>query len=554
MSPGCGSSGCWTNQIRLVDVNSDGLLDVIAANHPSFFADISTTEPLQIHISQPGRSLVESSLALVDDWHAALRQVGFGDVDLDGRTDFYAPQAVDLPAALYIQQADGSFTDQAESRLPEESPRASATRVGDLDADGDLDLVVTDGFAASGPPFAHVYRNEAGVFTEIAGAVPSDVLSAGERVIPDIALFDADGDLDLDLLIAPRSVGAAILFNDGSGTFESTRLLPAPASSASSYHVGVCDVDGDGDVDVWRSNTAASFAEQLLINDGSGGFTDETALRVSGNPGEDDSGVLCADVDSDGDHDAIVYSVSSPERLLRNDGDGNFAFVADAFPGETDCTASAQMGDIDGDGRLDLVTGQAECADRRNQVYFGNDRMAVDERAPRIVRIESLDELEPGSAPTVRFAVDDDVVSPDGPRIAGARAVVDPDGSADTLAAFAMGGGLFRVVLPPLDETTPFQLCATDPAGNEGCSETQTAEVAATTPDAGVSPDVDAGDRDAATVPDGGSDLDGGIDMIDGGPDPDDGGGCSCSHTGAGGGPADALLPLLALWWFRRRR
>jgi hypothetical protein len=54
------------------------------------------------------------------------------------------------------------------------------------------------------------------------------------------------------------------------------------------------------------------------------------------------------------------FSLGTPERLLVNDGTGNFTHVAGKFPAQTDCSRWGELGDLNGDGRLDLVTGQGE--------------------------------------------------------------------------------------------------------------------------------------------------------------------------------------------------
>ena len=130
----------------------------------------------------------------------------------------------------------------------------------------------------------------------------------------------------------------ALWLNDGNGIFTAGGTL-APPGPGSNFHYNVtpCDVDGDGDLDLWVDNTGGGYTEQLQINDGNGNFTDETSSRVTGNPGSDDNGVMCADIDNDGDLDGVVISLGTAERFLENDGSGNFIYVAGAFPPPTDC-------------------------------------------------------------------------------------------------------------------------------------------------------------------------------------------------------------------------
>ncbi len=98
------------------------------------------------------------------------------------------------------------------------------------------------------------------------------------------------------------------------------------------YGPVACDVDGDGDLDLWVDNSGPNYTEQLLINDGTGHFADETAMRVTGNPGGDDNGVACIDLDGDGDMDAAIAALGGNERVLINDGTGKFTLLAGVFP------------------------------------------------------------------------------------------------------------------------------------------------------------------------------------------------------------------------------
>ena len=150
----------------------------------------------------------------------------------------------------------------------------------------------------------------------------------------------------------------------------------APASTISSDHftssVELCDVDGDGDLDlvffVWRhsSNGAACDSEsnphadnhyELHINDGSGAYSRSTSFP-QGNSSGVAVAVACGDVDGDGDVDIVFgrrASFSSAangenggraNELLINDGTGGFS-VDPSFPGGNGTTSSLAFGDVD---------------------------------------------------------------------------------------------------------------------------------------------------------------------------------------------------------------
>ncbi|MCA8942813.1 MAG: VCBS repeat-containing protein, partial [Planctomycetes bacterium] len=192
-----------------------------------------------------------------------------------------------------------------------------------------------------------------------------------------VSLADADGDGDLDLFTIGRAVGAATTVqwfrNDGRGRFSSTIPLVTNAATA----LELADVDLDGDVDVLVVGQPCL----LLINDGLGSFVDETPVRI-GSVGASDAAF--GDLFGNG-RMALVLGDS----VYANDGLGNFADVTAASLPGGQVGAAPSLGDIDGDGDLDIVS-----ADR---VLIGDNSTFVDETTLR---------LPAGRLPEARSLVD----------------------------------------------------------------------------------------------------------------------------------------------------
>src|SRR5262249_30553684 len=148
---------------------------------------------------------------------------------------------------------------------------SGAVAVGDVDGDGALDLVLMFGGSE-----VRVYLNDGtGVFTELVDAVQFE-FRPGQPFVPylwSVSLVDADRDFDLDLITNVWDGDDQLWINDGSGVYSKGSLtMPAGLHT---YRQAACDVDGDGDLDVWNHNGTT-----LYRNDGGGTFTDVTATDV----------------------------------------------------------------------------------------------------------------------------------------------------------------------------------------------------------------------------------------------------------------------------------
>ena len=121
------------------------------------------------------------------------------------------------------------------------------------------------------------------------------------------------------------------------------------------------DLDRDGDLDLYFAHVAWQGREpqdKLLINDGKGTFTDETAMRL-GPESDLTLDAAFADLDNDGDVDLAVGNAGSV-RILTNDGTGRFAnATAQALPTKIDgANITIEIADLDNDKRPDLFIGQ----------------------------------------------------------------------------------------------------------------------------------------------------------------------------------------------------
>ena len=511
-----GTTAQWTNKVEVADVDGDGKVDLLLANGGNY-SSAGTNEAARVFKNTWGATTncTEISAQAVAGFSGLSRTIKAADIDGDGDLDILTGGAYQTQLKLFKRDATG-WTD-ATAQLPQQMTSIGDAEFGDVDRDGDLDLVLAD-WGAGNPSTntggrTRLYINEGGTFSEATTTKMPDVLV---RWSWDIELADIDGDFDLDVLVSCKSCTSSLLFrNDGAGMFTNdTAALP---HFANNYEFEPMDIDNDGDLDLVTINDGPNVTEHVFVNRGDGTFADETSTRLAGtaNPaGADDNVAVWIDFDADGDADLLIGSLGN-DRLLQNDGTGKFTLVAGATPNDTNATLGLVTADFDGDGRMDLLQGQGEITNSlADKVQLASSMIAVDTVAPKVRVASSL------AGSNLLYASIHDFIGPS--HVHDFQKVVVVTGSAEIPMTWA-GGMLWRAAIPIDAMSATYQVCATDRQGNKGCGTS--------------SPSAD----DAGVTPDG--------DMIN---PPGKGGGCC--EAGADQRGALALIALVGLVWRRRRR
>jgi hypothetical protein len=277
----------------------------------------------------------------------------FADFDGDGNVDLFIGFTGGEPNRLY--RNDGKrFVDVAGQLGVADKRATRAAAWGDFDADGDPDLLV--GFAPKEGPVLRLYRNEGSRFVDVTAEAGLLVEGGAVR---QLAWVDFDGDGDLDLFVAFRDRPNALYRNDGRGRFVDVARELGLADPRRTVGGVWFDYDQDGDLDLYIGNMDGD-ANGLYRNDG-GRFTDvaEAAGVVWGGrkPADPANGTVTpciGDVDNDGRLDILTANYGTPGLFL-NKGNGRFEDVSIqwgmAIDGRYD---TCVFSDFDNDGRLDV--------------------------------------------------------------------------------------------------------------------------------------------------------------------------------------------------------
>ena len=453
----------YSNQITVGDIDNDGDLDLIFANGGNFFTQ-GPPVPQRIFVNDGAGNFSDESVARLN-FSSVARGVEMGDIDDDGDLDLIFSLDFVRQPGLFVNDGNGFFTDVSLTQLPVMMLSSSRAQFGDFDNDGDLDLYVNNGGTSRfGCGQNQIYLNDgSGFFTDgTAANHPIGLLCEPM----DVALGDIDGDFDIDIRLGGTGTNnSRTLNNDGSGVFSIVGGTPND-SSCYSYDFG--DIDGDGDLDMIGVNAGAGNTDLLLENDGTGIFTNISS-QLSPNPSLDDNDSKFLDYDYDGDLDLIVGRLGAGgERLYNNDGTGNFTQTSGVFPVLSDSTLDIVVADLTGDGRLDVVTAQGESGSFRNRYYVNNG--PVDNLAPRIINTEIAD-TEQQDGYVVRALATDDYSSDRNFFDDGVQLNFSVNGGTNQQVDMRFSGGtVYRGVIPvqAAGATIEYFVTATDMAGNVG--------------------------------------------------------------------------------------
>lgn len=476
-----GDTANWTNKVEIADIDGDGRLDLLFANGGNY-SEAGPPEPNLAFLNRgAGQRFENVSTKVFGSVSGTTRVIKARDVSGDGIVDIVVGTTYQTQSRLYLGTGGGVFRDVTATNLPQSPASIGDLEIGDVDLDGDMDIVLADwgpgnNMTNEGGRTRLWLNDGKGVFTD---ATAAQMPAALVRFSWDLELADVDNDFDLDVLVScKRCIGGYLFRNEGKGKFAEVPGLPQYTNN---YEYELMDLDGDNFLDIVTINDGeivkeggSNRREHVFRNDGKGRFRDATAQwwQPSENIGEDDNMVAFLDYDSDGDADFVIGSLSGPDRLMINDGKGHLTVASDVFVGpETPGTLGMALGDLDGDGRMDVVQAQGEHPKAiQEKVHLGTGLKP--DTAPPVISLVSATPSATAGRTIIRARVHDRK-SPTLPT-EWKRVVVEWASAAGPQITPLRWYGeyLWAVEMPAgFAAATPYRVCAADAAGNSACSK-----------------------------------------------------------------------------------
>ena len=268
------------------------------------------------------------------------------DVNADGKADLITAGYADHAVTVLLGMGDGTFAIKGTSAFTSTGALACA----DLSGDGRADVAVCNAYAVS-------------VLQSVGDGTLNGRIDFTVKNYPvGVAIGDLNEDGKADL-VAGTAAGVTAILGKGDGTF--TKLPEQENFAYYTVDLAIADLNGDGHLDLGVGDQEPRGGPQgglgIVPGKGDGTFAELVQLPPAG----DIYGVATGDVNGDGRPD-LVGRAPSGVRVLFGTVGGGVALESGLGIASIGYYAAAELGDMDGDGKLDMLTTKSS----DNQVYL----------------------------------------------------------------------------------------------------------------------------------------------------------------------------------------
>ncbi len=334
------TAGTGPRFVAIVDINSDGRLDLAVANQNS-----NTVSVLLQNTASPGNFLAGTLFNTFSTPYA----LAPADLNGDGRLDL-AVACVNTQVVILLQNAPATPVPGTYNPAVNYGAGAvpSAVAIGDLNDDGRLDLAI-----------ANRDTNNVSVLLQSAttrGSFLAAVNYAASLGPIAIAIADLNMDGRLDLAVANQAnSNVSVLLQSGStrGVFLSAVNYPAVSGSAA-MGVAIGDLNGDGRPDLAVTNNGVTGTVSVLLQSTITAGTFQAAVNYT--VGDGPRPVAIADLNRDGRPDLVVGNTGAGGiSVLLQSGTTRGVFLSAVSYTAGTGPEGVAIGDLNADGRLDIA-------------------------------------------------------------------------------------------------------------------------------------------------------------------------------------------------------
>jgi len=251
-----------TSRATFGDVDGDGDLDIALCN--SGTSRFGTTGQPRLYLNDSTGRFTDATVGRIPTGNISQQlDMLFLDIDGDYDLDLFVGTRASAPSQSRLWLNNGSGVFSTGGNFPNDTT-AYAYDAGDIDGDGDLDLIGTNAGPSSQELLARNANGLGTAWTNISSSISPNPSSDDN----DTKFFDMDNDGDFDLVVAVLGATKRIYRNNGTGAFTQVTNIITAATDAS-LDVKVADFDGDGRYDiVTGQGESGAFQNRIYMNNG----------------------------------------------------------------------------------------------------------------------------------------------------------------------------------------------------------------------------------------------------------------------------------------------